>query len=314
MMIKKSILKRLHYRLTRRESVDNENKPILDNIFGKNRDQKKEYIIVTFITIYIAIRTFINQEFIYLLTFFDLKQTIATLGNIFNDLIMAYIPIGVLILTTQGAQFRGSKVGERIRLSLLSFVAPVIFLSIFYASMIIDNLINKPTNPLTLFFSQLIDILFIPIKMFVLIMIVFSIIFFLSLLVNNIIMIIFLLLENHKKELKTLDISEDVFFENKYINIYNYWYYHEYKPSLRLKNNKRDIYFVKVFIKNKKENEAILNIYLEDDTLIVLNKSTNIKVSDSMKIVDLEEKSNLIVKNEVEILKKKINEFKKQSY
>lgn len=157
---------------------------------------------------------------------------------------------------------------------------------------------------------QLIDILFIPIKVFVFIMIVFSIIFFLSLLVNNIIMIIFLLLENHKKELKTLDIDEDAFFENKYINIYNYWHYYDYKPTLRLKYNKRDIYFVKVFIKNKKENEAILNIYLEDDTLIVLNKSTNIKISDGMKIIDLEEKVNLIVKNEVEVLKKKINLFK----
>lgn len=157
---------------------------------------------------------------------------------------------------------------------------------------------------------QLIDILFIPIKVFVFIMIVFSIIFFLSLLVNNIIMIIFLLLENHKKELKTLDIDEDAFFENKYINIYNYWHYYDYKTTLRLKYNKRDIYFVKVFIKNKKENEAILNIYLEDDTLIVLNKSTNIKISDGMKIIDLEEKVNLIVKNEVEVLKKKINLFK----
>ena len=44
--------------------MDNENKPILDNIFGKNRDQKKEYIIVAFITLYIAIRTFINQELV----------------------------------------------------------------------------------------------------------------------------------------------------------------------------------------------------------------------------------------------------------
>ncbi|WP_433912020.1 hypothetical protein ACM6UH_12835 (plasmid) [Staphylococcus sp. LKG4-2] len=293
--------------------MDNENKPILDNIFGKNRDQKKEYIIVAFITLYIAIRTFINQEFIYLLTFYDLKQTIITLGNIFNDLIMAYIPIGVLILTTQGAKFRASKVGERVILSLLSFAAPIIFLLIFYTSIIIENLIGQPTDPLTLVIMKVFAILFIPIKVFILVMIVFSIIFFLSLLVNNIIMIIFLLLENHKKELKTLDIGEDVFFENKHINIYNYWYYNEYKPTLRLKNYKREIYFVKVFIKNKKENEAILNIYLEDDTLIALNKSTKVNVIDGMKIIDLEKELNLTVKSEIEILKKKINEFKKQS-
>lgn len=293
--------------------MDNENKPILDNIFGKNKDQNKEYIIVTFITLYIAIRTFINQEFIYLITFYDLKQTIITLGNIFNDLIMAYIPIGVLILTTQGAKFRASKVGDRVILSLLSFAAPIILLLMFYASIIIESSIDQPTDLLTLVTMKVFAIILIPVKAVVLIMIVFTIIFSLSLLVNNIIMIIFLLLENHKKELKTLDIGEDVFFENKHINIYNYWYYYEYKPTLKLKKYKRDIYFVKVFIKNKKENEAILNIYLEDDTLIALNKSTKVKVIDGMKIIDLEEKLNITVKSEIEIIKKKINEFKKQS-
>ena len=68
-----------------------------------------------------------------------------------------------------------------------------------------------------------------------------------------------------------------------------------------------------MFIKNKKENEAILNIYLEDDTLIALNKSTKVNVIDGMKIIDLEKELNLTVKSEIEILKKKINEFKKQS-
>lgn len=284
--------------------MDTEHKPIIEIFFGKNRDQKKEFIIVSFITLYIAIRTFVNQDFIYLLTFYDLRATFVTLGNIFNDLIMAYIPIGVLILTSKGARYRGSKISERFMTSILSLIAPIFFVLIFYIAIIFEMIISQPTNSII---SEIIAYILIPIKVLIIIMIVVSIVYFMSLLVNNVIMIIFLLLENHKKDSKTLEISEDMYIENNYINVYNYWFYYEYKPTLRIKKYKRDIYFVKVFIKSKKENKAIINVYLEDDTLILINKKTNISVLNGMKESELEEKINVIAKEEVEKIKSIIN-------
>ncbi|MEB7040101.1 hypothetical protein [Staphylococcus gallinarum] len=280
----------------------------VDAIFGKNRDQNKEHIIVVFITLYIGIRSLINQDFIYLLTFFDLKHTINTVGNILNDLIMAYIPIGVLILTTQGAKYKASKIGERIKISIASFLAPIILLMIFYVTILLDNYSNQSTNIAT----QFIDIILVPLKLLTIFGLVFGIIFSLSLLVNNIIMIIFQLLENHKKELKTIDIGEDIFIENNYTNAYNYWYYYEYKPSIIPKKYIRDIFFVKVYIKSKQQNKAIINVYFEDDTLIISNKKTEIIVKDGMKATELEEQINVVVKSEIENIIKQINS-KKQS-
>lgn len=288
--------------------MNSEKTSIVDAIFGKNKDQKKEHIIVAFITIYIGIRSLINQDFIYLLTFFDLKHTINTVGNILNDLIMAYIPIGVLILTTQGAKYKASKIGERIKISILSFLVPIVLLIIFYVSILLDNHTNESTNILVL----LTDIILVPIKLFTIVTIVFGIIFSLSLLVNNIIMIIFQLLENHKKELKTIDIGEDIFIENNNINVYNYWYYYKYNPSIFPKKYIRNIYYVKVYIKSKHQNKAIINVYFEDDTLLISNKKTEIIVKDGMKETELEQQINVVVKSEIENIINQINS-KKQS-
>ncbi|PTJ89019.1 hypothetical protein, partial [Staphylococcus simulans] len=83
-------------------------------------------------------------------------------------------------------------------------------------------------------------------------------------------------------------------------NIYNFWYRYNYNPTLNIKKYVRDIYFVKVYIKSHKENKAILNIYNAEERLIKAKMVTQIKITNNMREVELENKLKPKVKNVVE--------------
>ncbi|MGV2419842.1 MAG UNVERIFIED_CONTAM: hypothetical protein MIJ72_10190, partial [Staphylococcus saprophyticus] len=79
---------------------------------------------------------------------------------------------------------------------------------------------------------------------------------------------------------------------------------YNYNPTLNIRKYVRDIYFVKVYIKSHKENKVILNIYNAEEKLVKAKKETQIKVTNNMREVELENKLKPTVKNVVENYKK----------
>lgn len=279
---------------------DNKEYFSIKNFIGNSSESKKEILVGIAVTFYLVIKSFVTQEYIYILTYFDLAKSLQAIGGVLNDLILAYIPIGVLALTFEGTKFEGTSIGERLRTAILSTLVLPIFILMLYFFIWLDTVIPRHYTVLT----AILNFIFAtPLKLLLLFIIVSTFITLMSMMVSNIIISIFIYLKNINKSENTISVEEDIYIDNNYINIYNFWYRYNYNPSLNLKKYVRDVYFIKVYIKSHKENKAIINIYDAEEKLIKSKKETQVKLTNHIKEIELEAKIKPIVKNVVENFK-----------
>lgn len=273
----------------------------MKKFIGNASDANINILTAIVITIYLIIRSMFTQDYVYLLNYSDIHKTLSVLGNNFNDMILAYIPIGVFIFTLDGSRLESGSIKERLKVAVASLFAIPIYIFIVYIGLWVVSLIYKDSDSLAALMQTLLGT---PIRFLLLILVVSFIYIFLSMAVGNIMISLFIFLKNINKDRNTLSIEEDIYIDNNYTNIYNFWYRYNYNPTLNIRKYVRDIYFVKVYIKSHKENKAILNIYNADEKLIKAKKVTQIKVSNNMKEVELENKLIPTIKNIVENYKK----------
>ncbi|MGK3151460.1 hypothetical protein VQE80_13715 [Staphylococcus shinii] len=284
--------------------MSNSNNNIDDSFFsmkkfiGDSSESKKEILIAIAVTIYLVIKSFVTQEYIYILTYFDISKTLQAIGDVLNDLILAYIPIGILVLTFEGTKYEGSSIKERLKTAMLAIVAIPIFILMLYFAIWFDTIL--PSTNYTGVIAIIVFIFTALLKSLILIIIVSMFIMCMSVMVSNIITSIFIYLKNINKDKNTISIEEDIYVDNNYINIYNFWYRYNYNPSINPKKHFREVYYIKVYIKSHKENKAILNIYDAGERLIKPKKETQIKLINQIKEVELEDKLKPIIKNVVE--------------
>ncbi|OIJ29100.1 hypothetical protein BK821_12230 [Staphylococcus sp. LCT-H4] len=279
---------------------DNKEYFSIKKFIGNSSESKKEILVGIAVTFYLVIKSFVTQEYIYILTYFDLAKSLQAIGGVLNDLILAYIPIGVLALTFEGTKFEGTSIGERLRTVIFSILAIPIFILMLYFFIWLDTVIPRHYTVLTAILNFIYTT---PLKLLLLFIVVSTFITFMSMMVSNIIISIFIYLKNINRSENTISIEEDIYIDNNYINIYNFWYRYNYNPSLNLKKYVRDVYFIKVYIKSHKENKAIINIYDAEEKLIKSKKETQVKLTNHIKEIELEAKIKPIVKNVVENFK-----------
>lgn len=248
-------------------------------LLNKVKDDNKDIYVAFAITIYLVVKTMINGNFKGLVIEQDFFNYMKVLGDILNDLILAYIPIGVFTLTTKGKRLQGGRNLQRLLTGFLSLITGLFSTYIgAYISRLFGDLTLSLNNIFNSFFTIILSC-----------MLIFFQFMFLSIAVNNIIIFILrFLTEKSEKETK-INITNDKFLEQKGINIHNYWY---------------ELMYIKVYITSKNDVNARINIYDEIGELIVANYNTKIKVNDGMKIIELEQEINDILKKYTEQSKK----------
>lgn len=256
-----------------------------NKLLNKVTDDNKDIYVALAISIYLVIKTMINGNFKDLVIEKDFFNYMKVLGDILNDLILAYIPIGIFTLTTKGKKLQGGRNRERLLTGLLGLI---IGLFSTYIVACISRVFGKLINlKLTLSWNDICSSLFTITESCILI---FGQVMFLSVAVNNIIIFILrLLTEKSEKETK-INITNDMFLEQKGINIHNYWY---------------ELMYIKVYITSKNDLNAKINIYDEMEELLLANYNTKIEVEENMKIIELEQKINDILKNIIEEYEKR---------
>lgn len=269
----------------------------MKKFIGNASEVNINVLIAIVITIYLIIRSMVTQDYVYLLNYSDINKTLSVLGNNLNDMILAYIPIGAFLFTLDGSRLESGSIKERLNVAIGSLVAIPIYIGIVYIGLWFIDLMYKDSDSLTALMQSLLDT---PIRFLLLILVVSFIYIFLSMAVGNIMISLFIFLKNINKNRNTISIEEDIYVDNNYTNIYNFWYRYNYNPTLNIRKYVRDIYFVKVYIKSHKENKAILNIYNAEEKLVKAKKVTQIKVTNNMREVELENKLKPTVKNVVE--------------
>lgn len=258
----------------------NENK-----LLNKVTDDNKDIFVALAITAYLVIKTMSNGNFKGLVIEQDFINYMKILGGILNDLILAYIPIGVFTLTTKGKKLQGARYKERMITGLISLVVGLF--STYIMSYIFRPLMNFFNLKHILSWDHLFYSFCTIAESFLLI---FFQIAFLSIAVNNIIIFTLrFLTEKYKKETR-INITSDMFLEKKGINIHNYWY---------------ELLYIKVYITSENDVNAKINIYDEMDELLLANYNTEIEIRDNMKIIKLEHKINDILKNIIEQYEKR---------
>ncbi|WP_407810364.1 hypothetical protein [Staphylococcus aureus] len=269
----------------------------MKKFIGNASDVNINVLIAIVITIYLIIRSMVTQDYVYLLNYSDINKTLSVLGNNLNDMILAYIPIGAFLFTLDGSRLESGSIKERLYVAIGSLVAIPIYIGIVYIGLWFIDLLYKDSGSLTALMQSLLDT---PIRFLLLILVVSFIYIFMSMAVGNIMISLFIFLKNINKNRNTISIEEDIYVDNNYTNIYNFWYRYNYNPTLNIRKYVRDIYFVKVYIKSHKENKVILNIYNAEEKLVKAKKETQIKVTNNMREVELENKLKPTVKNVVE--------------
>lgn len=269
----------------------------MKKFIGNASDVNINVLIAIVITIYLIIRSMVTQDYVYLLNYSDINKTLSVLGNNLNDMILAYIPIGAFLFTLDGSRLESGSIKERLYVAIGSLVAIPIYIGIVYIGLWFIDLLYKDSGSLTALMQSLLDT---PIRFLLLILVVSFIYIFLSMAVGNIMISLFIFLKNINKNRNTISIEEDIYVDNNYTNIYNFWYRYNYNPTLNIRKYVRDIYFVKVYIKSHKENKVILNIYNAEEKLVKAKKETQTKVTNNMREVELENKLKPTVKNVVE--------------
>lgn len=256
-----------------------------NKILNKVTDDNKDIYVALAITMYLVVKTMVNGNFKGLVIEQDFFNYMKIVGDILNDLILAYIPIGVFTLTTKGKKLQGARYKERMFTGLISLVAGVFFTYIMsYIVRLLENHIDYKhifswDHPFYSFCTIA--------ESCILIFFQFA---FLSIAVNNIIIFILRFLTKKSEKETKINITNDMFLEQKAINIHNYWYEYMY---------------IKVYITSKNDVNAKINIYDEMDELLLANYNTEIEIKDNMKIIKLEHEINNILKNIIEQYEKR---------
>ena len=107
-----------------------------NKFLNKVTDDNKDIYVALAVTIYLVVKTMINGDFKGLVIEQDFFNYMKILGDILNDLILAYIPIGVFTLTTKGKKLQGGRYKERMITGLISLVIGVF--STYIMSYIVD--------------------------------------------------------------------------------------------------------------------------------------------------------------------------------
>lgn len=100
------------------------------------------------------IKTYITGDYKYIISPINLKKASASIGNILNDLIIAYIPLSVLTLTLKGKNYRGREWKERL---LAGSVTTITFVTIFAITYFANTHFAKKhnsTNQIGRFYSK----------------------------------------------------------------------------------------------------------------------------------------------------------------
>ncbi|MDT3056750.1 hypothetical protein QLG35_11090 [Staphylococcus aureus] len=251
-----------------------------NKFLNKVTDDNKDIYVALAVTIYLVVKTMINGDFKGLVIEQDFFNYMKILGDILNDLILAYIPIGVFTLTTKGKKLQGGRYKERMITGLISLVVGVF--STYIMSYIVRLLENHIDYKHTLSWDHPFYSLGTIAESGILIFFQFA---FLSIAVNNIIIFILRFLTKKSEKETKINITNDMFLEQKGINIHNYWY---------------ELLYIKVYIISKNDVNAKVNVYNEMDDLKLANYNTKIKVKDDTKIIELEQEINDVVKKKIE--------------
>ncbi|MCG2135019.1 hypothetical protein K4Q21_10685 [Staphylococcus epidermidis] len=251
-----------------------------NKFLNKVTDDNKDIYVALAVTIYLVVKTMINGDFKGLVIEQDFFNYMKILGDILNDLILAYIPIGVFTLTTKGKKLQGGRYKERMITGLISLVIGVF--STYIMSYIVRLLENHIDYKHTLSWDHPFYSLGTIAESGILIFFQFA---FLSIAVNNIIIFILRFLTKKSEKETKINITNDMFLEQKGINIHNYWY---------------ELLYIKVYIISKNDVNAKVNVYNEMDDLKLANYNTKIKVKDDTKIIELEQEINDVVKKIIE--------------
>ena len=251
-----------------------------NKFLNKVTDDNKDIYVALAVTIYLVVKTMINGDFKGLVIEQDFFNYMKILGDILNDLILAYIPIGVFTLTTKGKKLQGGRYNERMITGLISLVVGVF--STYIMSYIVRLLENHIDYKHTLSWDHPFYSLGTIAESGILIFFQFA---FLSIAVNNIIIFILRFLTKKSEKETKINITNDMFLEQKGINIHNYWY---------------ELLYIKVYIISKNDVNAKVNVYNEMDDLKLANYNTKIKVKDDTKIIELEQEINDVVKKIIE--------------
>lgn len=251
-----------------------------NKFLNKVTDDNKDIYVALAVTIYLVVKTMINGDFKGLVIEQDFFNYMKILGDILNDLILAYIPIGVFTLTTKGKKLQGGRYKERMITGLISLVVGVF--STYIMSYIVRLLENHIDYKHTLSWDHPFYSLGTIAESGILIFFQFA---FLSIAVNNIIIFILRFLTKKSEKETKINITNDMFLEQKGINIHNYWY---------------ELLYIKVYIISKNDVNAKVNVYNEMDDLKLANYNTKIKVKDDTKIIELEQEINDVVKKIIE--------------
>lgn len=251
-----------------------------NKFLNKVTDDNKDIYVALAVTIYLVVKTMINGDFKGLVIEQDFFNYMKILGDILNDLILAYIPIGVFTLTTKGKKLQGGRYKERMITGLISLVIGVF--STYIMSYIVRLLENHIDYKHTLSWDHPFYSLGTIAESGILIFFQFA---FLSIAVNNIIIFILRFLTKKSEKETKINITNDMFLEQKGINIHNYWY---------------ELLYIKVYIISKNDVNAKVNVYNEMDDLKLANYNTRIKVKDDTKIIELEQEINDVVKKIIE--------------
>lgn len=260
----------------------------MKNFFSKITEDNKDIFIAIAITIYIGVKNLINGDFINIVINYEFYDYLKVVGNMLNDLIVAYLPIGIITLTTKGKKLQGGRKKERL---VTGFVAIAAGGTITYFLTFIDSILNKVTG--YNFILSWDHIVISIITIFFSFIFVMFLVTLLSVGVNNI-MIFFLRYISEKYEKQTkITLTSDFFLENNGINIHNYWF---------------ELKYVKIFITSKTDTFARINVYNEKDELIESNRNTKIKVENNMKKIELEKEiNNYLIEKEIIRIKKEPN-------
>lgn len=251
-----------------------------NKFLNKVTDDNKDIYVALAVTIYLVVKTMINGDFKGLVIKQDFFNYMKILGDILNDLILAYIPIGVFTLTTKGKKLQGGRYKERMITGLISLVIGVF--STYIMSYIVRLLENHIDYKHTLSWDHPFYSLGTIAESGILIFFQFA---FLSIAVNNIIIFILRFLTKKSEKETKINITNDMFLEQKGINIHNYWY---------------ELLYIKVYIISENDVNAKVNVYNEMDDLKLANYNTKIKVKDDTKIIELEQEINDVVKKKIE--------------
>ncbi|MCH4459094.1 hypothetical protein MKR37_01455 [Staphylococcus haemolyticus] len=117
-------------------------------------EDRKDLYVALALTMYVIIKTYITGDYKYIISPINLKKASASIGNILNDLIIAYIPLSVLTLTLKGKNYRGREWKERLLAGSVTTITFVTIFAITYFANIHFAKKHNSTNQIGRFYSK----------------------------------------------------------------------------------------------------------------------------------------------------------------